>query len=150
MIHLETERKLKGDFAAALIREKLPFKAALIVCPGDVGAALRMSVEWLVDDEVLAIKASLLADTDELLFLPTKADLSREIWERMDSPNLCHDDFTKMAKLYAEVRGFIDKAKEGSGGFAKLIPSVMRVTDHGSDDEWKEKIKSQQKKLSNV
>ena len=48
----------------------------------------------------------------ELSFLPSKADLARSLWERAHTASTDNDDFTKMARLYAEIMDFVPKVSK--------------------------------------
>lgn len=110
------ESELKKAFAVELLRfPGEPFKAANEAFPEHPPQwNLWIANNWPANAEVVAIVKELKADDGELAFLPTKAQLARSIWEKAHEPGTWKEDFTKMAKLYAEVMGFIDKAN-GSG-----------------------------------
>lgn len=105
-----TNNEDKTAFAAELLKTPNdPFKAALAVFDPDTGRALRAAHEWPNDPFVIAEQARLSEERGELSFLPTKADLARSLWERAHANTTTNDDFTKMARLYADIMDYVPK-----------------------------------------
>lgn len=145
------EQELKSAFAAELLKTPNdPFKAALAVFGADTGRALRAAHEWPNDADVLAEKARLSGELGEMAFLPGKAELARSIWERAHNERTTTDDYAKLAKLYAEVRGFIDKPTTNINNNVITANKVMVVKDHGDNDTWAKRLREQQKGLTNA
>lgn len=125
-----------------------PFKAALALYPDDTPTALRIAHEWPKDRAVMSALRARIQDTDEEDYLPTKAELARKVWAKMDSGSIDADEFAKLARLYGEVRGFIEKPTTNiNNNTQNLMQPVMVVKDNGTDDEWERKLAAQQGKL---
>ncbi|HEX2242719.1 MAG TPA: hypothetical protein VHK27_05615 [Gammaproteobacteria bacterium] len=149
---IETEEEIlakKERFAELLLRENEPFKVALVLYPDDTGRALRIAHEWPTDPQVKAFQQSAIDAEGEITFLPTKADAARLAWNMARDEGKFTEDRLKALKLYAEIRGFIEKpAVNVSQTNNTLVQNnVMVVRDHGSDEEWSEKLRNQQKRL---
>lgn len=141
-----TEAEEKGKFAELLLKHPNdPFKAALILFPDNTNRALMVASQWPFDSEVIAARNELNEDD----FLPSKADLARSIWERMQNERLTADDYTKLGKLYADIRGFIQKASTNVSVEA-VFPRAIEVPTHGTNDQWEVAAEQQQKDLLNV
>lgn len=134
----------KKQYAEILTRIPEPFAAALELYPDDTKIAAWIARNWPHDPEVIAAKKEIRNTED----LPNKTDLARAIWDKMQGP-IMPDDFGKLAKIYAEVNGYIEKP--GPGVIAQIIiPKVIEVPNHGTNEEWEAKAEKQQKDLLNV
>jgi len=140
----------KTAFAVELLKNPADaFKAALQVFPDDTGLALRAAHTWPKDPFVLAEQERITSEEGEGAFLPGKAELCRKIWERLQKDYVVTEDFVKIAKLYAEVRGFIEKPNTNI--VTNVVTNkVMVVKDLGTNDEWEMKAERQQRELLNV
>lgn len=151
----ETDEDLlskKEQFAELSLREPDAFKVALVIYPNDTGRALRIANEWPNDPQVKEIRQSFVdAEEDgETAFLPSKADASRLAWNIARDADKMTEDRLKALKLYAEIRGFIEKPQVTVNNTQNNVSMrVLVVKDHGSNDEWENKLRSQQKKLIN-
>ena len=127
----ETAKKL--EFAVELLRSPAePFKAALAVYPEDTNKALKVANQWTSDPLVIAEVKRLKDEEGELSFLPTKAELARQIWDNAATA-VYKDDKAKLFKLYAEVMGFIDGGSKGGpagarGGTNGMTPAQVFAT----------------------
>jgi hypothetical protein len=144
-----TEVELKLAFAAQLLKiGKNPneaFKAALVIFPNDTSLALRAATSWINDPIVLAEKVRLTEDVGEEEFLPSRTDLLTELHTRAKGCTFI-DDYTKLMRLYFEVRGMIAKPQPNTN--VNIVQNkVMIVRDHGTDENWKEGLRAQQAKL---
>lgn len=140
----------KVRFAALLLRDPTdPFKAALTLTGNDTQRSLRIANFWPGDATVIAAQNGIAAE-DELEMLPGKADLCRIIWKRATREGIVDEDFVKVAKLYAEVRGYIAKPDNSVSVNLGVTNNVMVVTDMGTDEEWERKTAQQQRDLLNV
>jgi hypothetical protein len=141
---------LKIAFAAELLKignnPNEAFKAALTIFPNDTSLALKAATHWINDPIVVAEKSRLSENVDEKEFLPTRSDLARRVWDKMQLTPF-PDDFAKLAKLYGEIMGFIEKPQQNSTNVNIVQNKVMIVKDHGTDDNWKDSLKIQQAKL---
>jgi hypothetical protein len=153
---MKTEVEYKTQFAYELLKANIPpndtinaFKVALEMFPGDTALALQVSQEWTRDSFVKAERERFADELGDLAFLPSKADLARAIWDKANATTgyICTEDFTKLMRLYAEVRGFIEKPGLNVQTNVNVNNRVMVITDHGTDEEWALKVKSQQARL---
>lgn len=142
----------KAAYAALLLSESDPFKAALTLFPNpsDLGKALRIAQEWAKDPLVIAEKERLNSDECRLEQLPGKSDLALAIWNRLNHKHTDNEDFAKLAKLYADMRGYIAKPETNINVHANVDNRVMRIKDLGSDKDWEAKAERQQRELLNV
>lgn len=148
----EQEQKEKAAFAALLIRMPTePFPAALQVIPNDTGRALKASFEWPHDEFVIAEMKRLKEQSADIDLLPNKAELCQKIWDKLNGTGyMTPEDFVKTAKLYAEVRGFIEKPSNAVTVQNNFVQKVIEVANHGSDDQWEAAAAKQQQELLNV
>src|SRR5690606_38718084 len=84
-------------------------------------------------------------------FLPTKAELAREVWRIGTNPRTSVDERLKALRLYADVRGYIEKYQAGTviNNTNNVLSQnrVMLVKDFGTDEEWELAVEEQQRKL---
>jgi hypothetical protein len=148
MVLNDQERdKLKLEYAANLLRfPDDPFKAAFCTTP-DNGLALQIGRDWPRDAFVQAQMDKLMSSTDASNFLPTKESQARDIYAIASDVKTPIEDRLKAHRLYAEVRGFIEKPSQSGGGINILTQGVMIVKDQGSDQDWAQKAKEQQRTL---
>ena len=157
MSETQNEDKEKAAYAAFLLKERDPFKAALQLFPNNTNRALWVANHWPNDETVLAAKAELLQEQGEDSFLPGKSELARDIWQRMQGTTLPNgvvipptpEEYAKLAKLYADVRGFIEKPQNNQN-VTVFIPKAIEVPTHGSDEDWEAAAERQQRELLNV
>lgn len=144
-----TDREQKEEFVRFLLETPDdPFKAALRLFPDDTNKALRAAHEWPRDPDVIASMRARKEDSNEEDFLPSKAELARKVWAKMNSGTLDPEEFAKMARLYADIRGYIEKPTTNiNNNTQNLLQPVMVVKDIGDDDEWERKLAEQQGKL---
>lgn len=107
------EAEHKTAFAVELLKSPAdPFRAALAVFASNTNRALWVANHWPNDSFVKEEMQRLKEESGELSFLPSKADLARSLWERAHSERTSNDDFTKMARLYAEIMDFVPKVSK--------------------------------------
>jgi len=146
-----SDEELKAEYARLLLKISDPFKAALQLFPDNTSRALRVANEWPTDSEVIAAQAELLEEGGELSFLPTKADFARHLWDKMQEERLSPEDYAKLGKLYADVRGFIEKPQTTINNNNNVTNNrVMVVRENGSDEDWEAKLRKQQDNLTNA
>jgi hypothetical protein len=138
--------QLKYDYAANLLRYNDPFKAAFATTP-DAGLALQIGRDWPRDPVVTTEMEKLLAGGDAKNFLPTKEAQAKNIYALAENEKVGVEDRLKAHRLYAEVMGFIEKPNAGNTTNI-LNQGVMIVKDHGSDEQWQENARAQQRKLT--
>lgn len=131
------EAEQKTAFAVELLKTPAdPFRAALAVFASNTNRALWVANHWPNDSFVKEEMQRLKEESGELSFLPSKADLARSLWERAHSERTSNDDFTKMARLYAEIMDFVPKVpkvaltdKDGKG------PATVQVVATPTDEQ---------------
>lgn len=100
----------KTAFAAALLRyPHQHFKAATLVFPTDMRAAMFIMQEWLHDEFVADEKRRLLDEHGFDYFLPTKYELAHDVYALAVTANAVEDRI-KGFRLFAEIQGHITKA----------------------------------------
>lgn len=152
-----TETEEKAAFAALLLRERDPFKAALTLFPNNTNRALWIAAHWPKDPEFIALQAAINSKADEMSFLPGKAHFAQQLLDRMEGrrpdgsiipPSA--DDYAKIAKIYANVRGFEQKPETAVVNNNVIVQKVIEVPTHGSNEEWEVAVEKQQTELLNV
>ncbi len=143
----------KRFFARALIlTPNEPWAAAQRTFPDDTGAAFKAARDWVLDETVIEAMGALRGayrDTGDQLGLPTKEDLIRSMWKRLHDPDLYADDFAKIAKVYADVRGYIAKETKIETSTTNNVSNVMLVPHALTDDDWQKGLAENQHELTN-
>lgn len=104
------EREYKRQFAGYLLRKPDdPYWAALQVYPDDTQLAAMIARTWPIDGEVLRLKKELVEANGADHYLPQRDELARSLWARMHDKNVTPDEFAKLAKVYADVMGMVQK-----------------------------------------
>lgn len=151
---MDPEQQLKKAFAAAWLRNpKNPYAAALTLTKGDTFLAMSMSKQWIFDDEVEQFKQQLIDEKGEEAFLPTRCELIREVVDRAYDTN-CNDEFHKLIRLVADMRGFIEKPgvtinnNHQTNNRIMVVP-MGQLNDNGTvnADSWERTAISQQQSL---
>lgn len=150
----QNESQEKAAYAALLLKERDPFKAALQLFPNNTNRALWVANHWPIDPEVIEAKAALMADAGEMGFLPGKAELANDIWQRMQGTQTADgrtipptaEEYAKLAKLYADVRGFIEKPQTNVN-VVNNIPRVVEMPVFADESEWEAAAARQQREL---
>lgn len=144
----DDETELKRRFAVELLKQpNEPFQAAVAVFGDDTGRALQASHRWPQDAVVIAAMQQAIEELGDMHFLPTKAQLAREAYNIGTDPKVHVDDRLKAMRLYADIRGYIDK--QGANVVVNNLTQnkVMLVRDHGSNEDWETAAAEQQRKL---
>lgn len=143
------ELEQKEKFAQALLDCNEPFKAALYICNGmPTQHALKIATDWPNDPEVKGFIKAIKDKEESIDTLPNKKDLAQAIWDKMEACRF-PEDYAKLAKLYAEVRGFIEKP-DNKPVVTINQNRVMVVKDLGGEEDWQAKAEKQQRDLLNV
>ena len=120
MSAVSNETALKKLFAIGMLKKPLrkpsdSYDIGTSIFGGDTVSAMRAGASWPTDPEVLELREQLLAEFGPEHFLPTKAELAREVLaineEKYDSGNLKNDARDRIAayRLAAEILGHIEK-----------------------------------------
>jgi len=150
---MSEEQALKVEFARMLLKTpEEAFKIALLMFPNNNNRALRVAMEWPTDEVVKAAQTELLNESGEDAFLPTKAEFARELLDKMHAAWIATEDYIKVAKLYADIRGFVQKPVQQTNIDLsnKVQNNVMIIKENGSDDEWEKGLREQQAALIDV
>ena len=129
------------------------FEAAMKVCRGRTVEALQMAQAWMYDDQVLQLKDELVAKYGEEHFLPSKAEMLHSIYRRSNDPATANEDFVKLMKLAADMRGMLqDKTSVAINNITnnKVMMVPVFVDSAGkiaSDDSWEQSLIEQQQRL---
>ncbi|WNO48716.1 hypothetical protein [Achromobacter phage nyashin_LB6] len=135
------DQSLRAAFAAHFVRTGDYMESGALTYPDDGELAMMAAVQWQMDDWV---KAEVERLRGEGLDLPTKVDLQRKLWGKMDT--LCGDDYLKAVKLFAEIAGFIEKpAAVQVNNQTKIVAPRMIHAPNFSMDEWQAQVSKQQK-----
>lgn len=154
MTDQRNESEEKAAYAALLLKERDPFKAVLQLFPDNTNRALWVANHWPIDAEVKAEQERLMGEDDGSSFLPSKAELARDIWQRMQGTTLANgvtipptpEEYAKLAKLYADVRGFIEKPQTNVN-VTTNVQRVVEVPVFQSESEWENAAARQQREL---
>ena len=147
------ESEEKAAYAALLLKERDPFKAALQLFPDNTNRALWVANHWPNDDEVKA-EQTRLSNEEGDSFLLSKREFLQDIEQRMRGtvyPNGAvipptPEEYAKLAKLYADVRGFIEKPQTN----VNVTTNVNRVVEmpvFANENEWEAEAARQQREL---
>lgn len=103
----------KTEYAKLLLKfPDEPFKAAMELYPNDTSRALYLATQVInepyLQDEIARLKE----ENYEMQFLPSKLDLLKKVWNRLENRYLDTDSFCKLARLYSELQGYILSAKD--------------------------------------
>ena len=142
-----TESEAKEKFAQLLLQEPGNlFAVALKVFPDDTKRALRAVTEWKDDPEIKSLQ-----EKAQELPLPTKGEFSRVLWDKMQDRYTEPDVFAKIAKVYAEVRGFIEKPQIAVNTNVQTVTNkVMVIRESRTDEDWERKLLAQQTALTHA
>lgn len=144
----------KQLFAALLMKwPDEPMRAAVEVTgEADIARAAWISKRWPYDPSVLAFMEDARESGADLAALPSKADLARKVFALADTAGTMRafSEAERLYKLYAEVRGFVEKPAAASATVNIQHNRVMMVRDCGTDGEWESRTATQQKALIDV
>lgn len=149
------EHEEKAAYAALLLKERDPFKAALQLFPDNTNRALWVANHWPNDDEVKA-EQTRLSNEEGDSFLLSKREFLQDIEQRMRGtvyPNGAvipptPEEYAKLAKLYADVRGFIEKPQTNVN-VTTNIQRVVEVPVFQDESSWEAAAAKQQRELLN-
>ncbi|MFZ1074816.1 MAG: hypothetical protein WAN50_00350 [Minisyncoccia bacterium] len=146
-----TVEEQKTIFAIELLRfpgEHLRAATSVLGELHPIQGRMQLADLWRTDPFVLDTCKDLLERYGEEHFLPTKSDVARIIFKRATGPNIDAENFGKLMKLYAEVRGFIERPKNGDAPATNIgTMNVLVVKDKGTTEQWQTSLIDQQRKL---
>lgn len=126
-----------------------PFKAGCQVWPDDIQKACFAGSQFPKQAEYLQLKHELENGDYLLSKLPTKAKLLEDIYLRMQRCRF-PEDYEKLARLYAQVSGFIEKPTEKKKAPTVQASNVMKVRDFGENQSWEDYAAVQQRNLEKI
>lgn len=136
----------KAAFAAALLQEPVPMRAASLVEPNNTALALRMAVEWEFDGEVRAeMKRLTTGDASDVM--PGKNQAALLAWQMAQALPEGKDRVAAL-KLFAQMTGLIEKGDTNVN--VAVVNKVMEVQRFASDEDWEIRAAAQQARLLNV
>lgn len=141
---VDDEAKLR--FAEAFLRSNNAATAAMDVFPADPGKALQLAQTLPQDSIVIAEIERLKEEKGEAAFLPNKAKIARDVYERATEAK-DNEEYVKLMRLYGDLMGMIEKPGSSVNVDVKVAP-VMVMRDHGSDDQWEQRASAQQRGLT--
>ena len=136
----------KRRFGELLAQNHDPAMAALALFPNSPEMFAEAEAKWVRDPEVVKAyedaKQASKVDEDDLL---TKIELARELENKMQTVEK-PAEFTQMARLYAELMGYIEKPQP-SANVNLSIPKVIEIPVFGNNDAWEKTAQKQQRGL---
>jgi TPR repeat protein len=144
----EQTTEYKRRFARALVQGKCSWDAICIAIPDSTVDRAFFAVDWPHDTEVAAIMREIQEDEEDPIHgLPSKADFDRLLWEKMQDAD--PSDCAKLAKVYADVRGWTKKPIEPTKQNDNTVPTVhvMMVPHYPSAADWERAAQPQQANL---
>lgn len=137
----------KLRFAEALHEyDNNPLKAALDISD-DMGTASRIAVEWVRDPLVLEELESIRQRAGDITKIASKYNLAKFYWDLANDPLIDAKDRISAAEHYGAVAGLYDPKATTNVTNTATVTRVMRVTDHGDDADWEDKLNKQQQEL---
>lgn len=111
----QSELDLKKQYAFLMLNpEYNDFQAALKLFPGDTALALKVSMEWPIDKQVLNFKEEILNTVkDHTELLPTAYQALSLLWEKIKVER-DSNEYNKLMRTYLEGIGAINKGRESS------------------------------------
>lgn len=103
------DEKLKKLFGVEWARSEKPFDAACKVFDTDISAALWIASNWLTDPLVLAAKDVYLKEVNAKSALLDKDEFAAMLMMTAQAGKLEDKELINLLKLYADVRGFLNK-----------------------------------------
>lgn len=145
---VEQELSAKKTFARELVRGVAPYEAICRAIRDESVDRVRLMIDWQRDEKVLEFRRELEDDeSDEVHGLVSKAQFCRDLYAKFLEAD--PGDAAKLAKVYADVRGFTKKPTEvhTTTNTTNQTVQVLKVVDHGSDADWERKAVGYQKEL---
>lgn len=132
-------------FAEAYLRLGDAFKAAQAVFPHDTGRAVISAHPLANDPRVLSLIETMRQAEGAEAFLPTKADVARELYSIGIDAGVDAGQRINAFKTFADLMGYIPRDKNAvqTGNTTNNVMIVMER----SEDDWQSGAIEQQKKL---
>lgn len=136
------DQQLKRAYARKLLVISDPFKAAIAVVPDNTpnhtAIVLRIHNAWAADEEIRTLQRDIQDEEGEEAFLPSKAELARAVYDMATAERpTAAEDRLKAFRLYAEIRGFIEKPGVNINNTHNTqVNNVMAYKDHGDMAAW--------------
>jgi len=138
----------KRAFAFNLLKNpNKPIEAAKAVFPDDMATACTVSVAWVNDGKIVQYQQELLKEYGEEHFLPSKADVARELY-RIGAQQPAEDrDKIKALETYSRLMGYLGDGSTNINNYMSTSNRVMMVPEHQTVDSWAHKAKDSQANL---
>lgn len=148
--NVERKKRFAAEFLKSTTKSmEDAFRITCTLFGADTRAAMEAAREWPHDPEVIGYTNELVSELGDLHFLPTKADLAMLVWNISNDGRLPVEDRLKAARLYGDIRGFIERQQAGTvvNNNVLMQNKVMLVKDHGTDESWEQQVAAQQRRL---
>ena len=147
----DAEIEEKAAFAAFLLRESDPFKAALLLHPNNTNRALWIANHWKNDVIVLSHmgemrEAGVTKYNKELL----REQLTEKMLAIVDDTGEETKERINAAQFIANLHALIQKPETIINSNTLIMPKAIEVFNHGSDDDWEAAAEKQQRELLSV
>lgn len=147
----EETAEYKRRFARGIILGLQPYEAICRAIPDESVDRVNYARAWQVDETVLAFKREIEEDEgDDALGLQTRAEFCRQTERMLGQCEELRDPetFAKVAKVYADVRGWNRKpVSTSTTEVTNVTQHVMLQSHFGSDDQWEIEAQRQQRAL---
>ena len=138
----------KRAFAFKLLQNPTkPIEAAKAVFPGDMATACTVSVAWVNDPEIIELQQKLLEEYGEEHFLPSKADVGRELYKIGTQYAADNKDKIKALETFSRLMGYLGESSTNINNFMSTSNRVMMVPENQTIDSWAHKAKDNQASL---
>lgn len=127
-----------------------PFKASLELFPDNTNRAVWVAQHWANDRIVHEHMQRMKATYGEFYGLPDRAELLRCLFDKMKN-TYDANEYARLAKLYAEIRGYITKPGNApQSGASAPVHRAIEVPTYGTDASWEQAAATQQRHLRDV
>lgn len=139
---------VKEAFATAMLRLGDAFKAACAVFPNDTPRAVTYALPLSRDQTVLRHMEDMRREAGDEDFLPTRADVARELYNLgVDAGNDARDRIQAF-KSYAELMGYAPK--NGAETTNNITQNNVMIVREIPADQWEKRAVEQQARLINA
>lgn len=142
----EEAKKLKQQYALALLKTPNDTYAAARTIEAHPGKASWITINWTYDEEVLAIQGQAQKEFGPSAVLPSQDEFAVILLKDAQS---IKDDETRLKyyKLFADVRGYITKEGSNVTNNNLTVNKVMAYPITGNVDAWEKHAIAQQDNL---
>lgn len=123
------------------------YLAAERMFPDDVGRCSQIAVKCPNDPIVVKEVSRLNSEEGDVSAIASKYDVCKLLWDMANDGEIDAKDRILAVEKYAAVSGIYDAKAPAINNNNVVTPTVMKVTDHGDNDEWEAKLAQQQEHL---